>query len=145
MRPDSQRLDQCQLVIAKPAAMYQRRAGYAQIFYHPAVTMHPAYREPHTTIGFTIAAGDTCPATEVRNDRHGLARLKTRCLIQIDNIARQLMTQNTRVAKKRLCSLVSMQIRPAYPNPPDFQNRMPGSHRRYVRLLIQEITGPYTN
>src|SRR5580658_4862199 len=107
--------------------------------------MHPANLEGDTTIWFAPPARDTGPAIEIRDHRHRIPRRKTRRPVQIHQVPRQLMTQDTRILEIRLCPLESMQIRPADPYPPDLDDRLPPSPQGRIHPPILQPPRFYTN
>jgi hypothetical protein len=55
------------------------------------------------------------------------------------------MTENSRILEIRLGTLERMQIGPANPYPPDFDDRLTRPRDRRIHFPIPEFSGFYTN
>jgi len=84
--------------------------------------------EIYATVGFATPAGDTMTTVKVGFYRATIAWPHIlRRATHLDNLYPKLVTENSRVAKKRLPSLESMDISAAYSNAAH-------SNQRFVRL-----------
>src|SRR6185312_9223996 len=110
MRADGQGFDKGELVESKASTMDEGGTRHAQIFHHTAVYVYAADFYTRAAIGFSVAAGDTMSAVEVRDDCHGLAWLEAWGLIEVDEIAGQLVAEDTGIFKIGLCAFEGMQV-----------------------------------
>jgi hypothetical protein len=107
--------------------------------------MYAAYLDGRAAVGFTGPAGDAMATGEIGDDGDRLAGLETGGLIEVHEIAGQLVTQDTGIAEKGLCAFISMEIGTADADTADPDDGMPGTRQRRICLMISELSGLYTN
>ena len=142
---DSQGFDEGEGVEAQAAAMDEGGAWYGKIFHHTAIDVDAADFYRRAAIGLPVAAGDALSAIKIRDDGYGLAGLETRRLIEIDEIAGQLMTQDTGIFEIGLCSFESMQVGTADADAPDLNNTMARPRQGRISLAVFELAGFYAD
>ena len=96
-------------------------------------------------VGLPVAAGDALSAIKIRDDGYGFAGLEARRLVEIDEIAGQLMPQDTGIFEIRLCSFEGMQIGAANADAPDLDNTLTRLRQGRISLAVFELAGFYAD
>ena len=96
-------------------------------------------------VGLPVAAGDALSAIKVWDDGYGFAGLEARRLIEIDEIAGQLMTQDTGIFEIRLRSFEGMQVGSADADAPDLDNTLTRQRQGRICVAVFELAGFYAD
>ena len=89
------------------------------------MAMNAADFHIHAAIWFTRPACDTCAAIEIRYECDSFSFFKARSVIKINQLASQLVSQNSRVFEKWLRAFKCVQISAADTDSFDFYNSLP--------------------
>src|SRR5690606_15159231 len=120
---------------------HQIGGRYDEIVGHTPIDMHTADPDVHTAICFALATGNAGATAKIRNKGHDLARLKVARAVGFNNLAGQLVAENTRIGEVRLRSLKGMEVGATNTNSPDSQKRFVFTRDRRLTPAVVQRTG----